>query len=107
MIRRYLGWRNHHADDEKLPEIVARAKVPEAALETPELTMRRSCATVRAAGGSFCRTGRGCHVDRRPCRPPALAKELAGPGAGAVMGTRPAGSKGKSPFGRMGGLSNM
>ena len=27
MIRRYLGWRNPHADDEKLPEIVARAKV--------------------------------------------------------------------------------
>jgi len=27
MIRRYLGWRNHHADDEKLPEIVARAQV--------------------------------------------------------------------------------
>jgi len=27
MIRRYLGWRNHHADDEKLPGIVARAKV--------------------------------------------------------------------------------
>jgi len=27
MIRRYLGWRNRHADDEKLPEIVARAKV--------------------------------------------------------------------------------
>src|SRR5450756_713031 len=27
--------------------------------------MRQSCATVRAAGGSFCRTGRGCHVDRR------------------------------------------
>jgi len=27
MICRYLGWRNRHADDEKLPEIVARAKV--------------------------------------------------------------------------------
>jgi len=27
MIRRYLGWRNRHADDEQLPEIVARAKV--------------------------------------------------------------------------------
>jgi len=27
MIRRYLGWRNHHADDEKLPKIVARAQV--------------------------------------------------------------------------------
>ena len=27
MIRRYLGRRNPHADDEKLPEIVARAKV--------------------------------------------------------------------------------
>jgi len=27
MIRRYLGWRNHHADDEQLPEIVARAQV--------------------------------------------------------------------------------
>src|SRR5664280_3905133 len=34
----------------------------------------------------------------------ALANELAGPSAGAVMGTRPAGSWGKSPFGRMGGL---
>jgi len=31
----------------------------------------------------------------------ALAKELAGPGAGAVMGTRPPCSWGKSPFGRM------
>jgi len=27
MIRRYLGWRNRLADDEQLPEIVARAKV--------------------------------------------------------------------------------
>jgi hypothetical protein len=27
MIRRYLGWRNRHADDEQLPEIVARAQV--------------------------------------------------------------------------------
>ena len=34
----------------------------------------------------------------------ALAKELAGPSAGAVMRTRPAGSWGKPPFGRMGGL---
>src|SRR5664279_907208 len=76
----------------------------EAALETPEPAMRQSCAAERAAGGSFCRTGRGCPVDHLPCRPPALAKELAGPGAGAVMGTRPAGSWGKSPFGRMGRL---
>src|SRR5664280_834221 len=62
----------------------------EAALETPEPAMRQSCAAERAAGGSFCRTGRGCHVDRRRCRPSALAKELAGPSAGAGMGTRPA-----------------
>jgi len=27
MIRRYLGWRNRLADDEKLREIVERAKV--------------------------------------------------------------------------------
>jgi len=27
MIRRYLGWRNRLADDEKLREIVDRAKV--------------------------------------------------------------------------------
>src|SRR5664280_1337781 len=65
-------------------------RLPEVARETPEPAMRQSCATVRAAGGSFCRTGRGCHVDRLPCRPSALAKELAGPSAGAVMGTRPA-----------------
>src|SRR5664280_2641687 len=47
----------------------------EAALETPEPAMRQSCAAERAAGGSFCRTGRGCPVDHLPCRPPALAKE--------------------------------
>src|SRR5450756_2132338 len=41
---------------------------------------------------------------RVPCRPSALAKELTGPSAGAVVGTRPACSWGKSPFGRMGGL---
>jgi len=57
MIRRYLGWRNRHADDEQLPEIVARAQVAEAALEPPEPAMRQSCAAERAAGGSFCRTG--------------------------------------------------
>jgi hypothetical protein len=27
MIRRHLGWRDRHADDERLREIVARAKV--------------------------------------------------------------------------------
>src|SRR5664279_3730472 len=81
----------------------------EAALETPEPAMRQSCAAERAAGGSFCRTGRGCPVDHLPCRPPALAKELAGPGAGAFMGTRPAGFMWKVPVWSDGSttLSNM
>src|SRR5664280_2043654 len=79
---------------------LASAAVDSAAVDMAPAT----CAAERAAGGSFCRTGRGCHVDRPPCRPSAPAKELAGPSAGAVMGTRPAGSWGKSPFGRMGRL---
>src|SRR5664280_2364618 len=82
-------------------------RLAKAALETPEPAMRQSRATVRAAGGSFCRTGRGCHVDRRPCRPPALAKELAGPGEVRSWAPGQHVSWGKSPFGRMGGLSNM
>jgi hypothetical protein len=89
MIGRYLGWRNRMRTTSSYRRSWPGRRFPEAALETPEPAMRQSCATVRAAGGSFCRTGRGCHVDRPPCRPSALAKELAGPGAGAVMGTRP------------------
>jgi hypothetical protein len=27
MIRRYITWRNHHATDERLREIINRAKV--------------------------------------------------------------------------------
>src|SRR5664280_1220084 len=77
-------------------------RLPKAALETPEPVMRQSRATVRAAGGSFCRTGRGCHVDRRrwPRSSPARALVRSWAPGHPV-------SWGKSPFGRMGGLSNM
>src|SRR5664280_2026925 len=59
-------------------------RLPEAALETPEPAMRQSCAAERAAGGSFCRTGRGCHVDRR------AGQGARWPGRWCGHGTRPA-----------------
>ena len=33
MIRRYIIWRNNHAYDERLRRVIARANVPDAALE--------------------------------------------------------------------------
>src|SRR5450759_3079577 len=71
----------------------------EAALERPNRPCAKSCATVRAAGGSFCRTGRGCHVDRRAGQRSSPARALVrlwAPGQHV--------SWGKSPFGRMGRL---
>ncbi len=68
MIRRYIIWRNRHAHDETLRELVKRETLPDAALARPPA--RRRGRGRRPPRG---RTGRG---RRAPCWPTSLPPAL-------------------------------